>query len=310
MTIPSTRAGTPHTIRRAWLPVASGVALAAAALAAATRPTASLSPFAAVILGAVEGVTEFLPISSTGHLLVAERLLGLGSGTGKTAADTYAVAIQLGAIQAVIGIYRRRIATMVRGLLGRDPSGLRLVKLLVVAFLPAAAIGFALDNTIKEHLFGPWPVIAAWVVGGLFLLAWRPGTGRVPLEQVGYRQAASIGAAQVLALWPGTSRSLVTIVAALGVGLTISAAVEFSFLLGLITLSAATTLDLVKNGHELFRQFGLATPLLGAIVAGLTATIAVRWFVQYLRTGPMTMFGWYRLAAAAAAVVLVITNRV
>jgi undecaprenyl-diphosphatase len=269
-----------------------------------------LSPLDAIILGAVEGVTEFLPISSTGHLLIVQRLLGLGTGSGKSAADTYAIAIQLGAIVAVIGIYRSRIASMFRGVVGRDRAGLRLVKLLAVAFAPSAIVGLAFDDAIKAHLFGVWPVIAAWVVGGVFLLVWRPAPGHLELHQLSFRVAGLIGAAQVLALWPGSSRSLATIAAGLALGVTASAAVEFSFLLGLITLSAATGLDLIKHGGDVKDQFGLATPALGAVVAAITATVAVAWFIGYLRNRPMTVFGWYRLAAATATIALVVTHQI
>jgi undecaprenyl-diphosphatase len=309
MTMPTAarpRAVTDHRTR--WLLSAGSVALVVV-LAIIANPTA-LSRAEAIVLGAVEGITEFLPISSTGHLIVAERLLGLGTGSGKVAADTYAVAIQLGAILAVVGIYRAHIASIVRGLVGRDAAGLRLAKLLIVAFLPSAIVGLALDNTIKAHLFGIWPVVVAWAVGGIFLLVWRPPTGQISLGQLTYRHAAIVGAAQILALWPGTSRSLVTIAAALAIGLATSTAVEFSFLLGLMTLSAATSLDLVKHGKEVTDQFGVATPALGAVVACITAALAVTWFVNYLKSRPMTIFGWYRLAAAAVTILLVATNQV
>lgn len=295
---------------RRTLTIVGGVAAVAVVVLASVADTTALSPIKAIILGAVEGITEFLPISSTGHLIVTERLLGLGTGTAKTAADTYAVAIQLGAILAVLGIYRDHIASIARGLLGRDAAGLRLAKLLVVAFIPSAVVGLALDNTIKTHLFGTWPVIAAWIIGGAFLLAWRPRTGHLQLGQLTMKHAAIIGGAQILALWPGTSRSLVTIAAALAIGLTVSTAVEFSFLLGLMTLSAATALDLAKHGNDLTNQFGLATPTLGAIVACITAAIAVTWFVNYLRTRPMTIFGYYRIGAALVTIMLLVTNRI
>lgn len=301
----STGADTRRT--GSWLLV--GVACIAAIVLAFIARDSTLNPLKAIVLGTVEGITEFLPISSTGHLLVAERLMGLGTGRSKTAMDTYTVAIQLGAILAVVGIYRAHLASMASGLVGRDPDGRRLLTLVAIAFVPSAVVGLALDNTIKAHLFGVWPVVAAWAAGGLFLLVWRPGTGRTALGEITVRHAAIIGAAQVLALWPGTSRSLVTIVAALAIGLTTSAAVEFSFLLGLATLSAATALDLVKHGSELTDQFGIATPTLGAIVAAITAAAAVTWFVNYLRTRPMTIFGWYRLGIATLTIMLVATHQ-
>ena len=262
----------------------------------------------AIILGAVEGITEFLPISSTGHLLVTQRLLDLGSGAGKTAADTYAVSIQLGAILAVVALYWGRLVQMLRGLFGRDADGLRLLMRLLTAFAPAAIVGVVLESTIKEHLFGPWPVVVAWALGGVFLLWWKPKPGTTEILGMTTRHALIIGCTQMLALWPGVSRSLTTIVAALLIGMTMSAAVEFGFLLGLMTLSAATVLDLAKDGQTLVDDYGIRMPLLGAVVAFVTAAIAAKWLITYLRRHPLTIFGWYRLAAAAVTVGLIAGN--
>ena len=273
-----------------------------------TADTGPLTPAKAIILGAVEGITEFLPISSTGHLLVTQRLLDLGTGSGKAAADTYAIAIQIGAILAVVAVSFRRLVQMANGAVGRDQVGRNVLLRLIVAFVPAAAVGVVLGDTIKERLFGPWPIVAAWLAGGIFLLWWRPGKGAGALEQLTTRNAAIIGSAQILALWPGTSRSLVTMIAALAIGLSMSAAVEFSFLLGLATLSAATVLDLAKDGSTLLDLYGWQTPLLGTLVAFVTALLAVKWFVAYLRTRPLAIFGWYRIGIAAVTVVLIATN--
>ena len=262
----------------------------------------------AIVLGAVAGITEYRPVSTTGHLVIAQRLLDLGTGAGKTAADTYAVAIQLGAIAAVVALYWSRLVSMLAGLFGRDPVGRRLLGRVLVAFAPAAVIGAGLDGTIKEHLFGPWPVIAAWAAGGLFLLLWKPSAGTTLLEGLSTRSALLIGTAQVLALWPGVSRSLVTIVAALAVGLALGSAIEFSFLLGLLTLTAATALDLAKDGPTLVSDYGWSTPLLGTLVAFVTAYAAVRWMVSYLRTRPLARFGWYRIAIATVAAVLALAG--
>lgn len=299
------------TSRSRVVAVAATVALGAVIVVlAALGGSGPLSAPKAIVLGAVEGITEYLPVSSTGHLLITQRLLGLGHGAGKTAADTYAIAIQFGAILAVVVLYRQRIGQLASGLVGRDDEGRALLVRLVVAFLPAAAIGVALDHPIKDHLFGPWPVIAAWAVGGVFLLWWTPRHGTNSLAALTVRSAAIIGVAQALALWPGVSRSLVTIVAALAVGCTMAAALEFSFLLGLATLSAATALDLTKDGHTLVADYGWRMPILGALVAFVTAVAAVRWLVTYLRTRPLSHFGWYRLTVAAIAVVLVATGAI
>lgn len=259
-----------------------------------------LTPLKAIILGAVEGFTEYLPVSSTGHLLVTQRLLDLGEGEAKAAADSYVISIQIGAILAVVVLYWRRLGQIASGLVGRDVEGRTLLGALIVAFVPAAVVGLALGDTIKEELFGAWPVIVAWFVGGVFLVVWRPRPGTIELTQFTTRNAAVIGVAQILALWPGTSRSLVTIVAALAIGASLAAAVEFSFLLGLATLSAATLYDLAKDGKEILDVYGWRTPLVGGIVAFVTAAIAVRWLVAFLRTRPLAVFGWYRIAIAAA----------
>ena len=294
--------GPRSTARRALLVGAALVVIVVLSLTAEDGP---LTPIKAIVLGAVEGITEFLPISSTGHLLVTQRLLGLGTGDGKLAADTYAIAIQLGAILAVVALYRQRIVQLAQGAVGRDVDGRVILVRLVIAFAPAAAIGLVFGGGIKDRLFGPWPVVAAWLVGGVFLRMWRPTPGATTVEMLTMRSALIIGCVQILALWPGTSRSLVTIVAALAVGLSMSSAVEFSFLLGLATLSAATALDLAKDGGTLLDEYGWRTPLLGTFVAFVSAVVAVKWLVGYLRTRPLTIFGWYRIGVAALTVALI-----
>ena len=188
-----------------------------------------LTAMKAALLGLVEGITEYLPISSTGHLILTERLLDVGQHHAtKDAADTYTITIQAGAILAVLVLFWSRIVEMGRGLAGRDEGGRHLLVATIVAFIPAAIVGVGLEKPIKNRLFGTWPVIVAWIVGGIIvLLIARPLFERaqhgVPLEALTVRGAVIIGVAQCFALWPGTSRSLVTIVAALAVGLTMSA---------------------------------------------------------------------------------------
>ena len=301
---------TDHTVNRRRILVASGLLVAIMVALADGGGSGPLTVPKAIILGAVEGITEYLPVSSTGHLLVTQRLLNLGNGAGKTAADTYAIAIQLGAILAVVALYRRRIGQIAQGLVGRDAEGRQLLIRLAAAFIPAALVGVAFDSKIKEHLFGPWPVIGAWAVGGVFLLIWRPHHGSNTLAELTVRSAFIIGLAQTLALWPGVSRSLVTLVAAIAVGCEIGAAVEFSFLLGLATLTAATVLDLAKDGKTLLDDYGWRTPLLGALVAFATAILAVRWLVAYLRTKPLGNFGYYRILIAVIGAVLIATGAI
>jgi undecaprenyl-diphosphatase len=266
----------------------------------------------AVLLGVVEGVTEYLPVSSTGHLTVVQNLLGLwATPEEKSASDAYAICIQAGAILAVLLIYRLRLREMLSGLVGRNREGLRLFGTLVVAFVPAAFFGLFLESRIKHYLYGVWPVAAAWLVGGIFILAVlarrRTGDGKA-LEGLTWQMALLVGLAQVLALWPGVSRSLTTIAAGLFVGLTLSAAVEFSFLLGLLTLGAATIYEAIKLGPEIVRTFGWLSPVVGLVVAAVAAFIAVRWMVEYLRTRSLAIFGWYRIAIALVTAALVATG--
>jgi undecaprenyl-diphosphatase len=269
--------------------------------------------FQALILGLVEGLTEYLPVSSTGHLLLAQRLMGIDSST---AADAFAISIQGGAILAVLGIYRARVAQMTMGLLGRNQTGGRLLLNLVSAFVPAAVIGLLLEKPIKKYLFGGdawglWPVVAAWLVGGLAILAVSfarrrrgasPSTG-LDLDQLTIRMALIVGFAQCIAMWPGVSRSLITIVGGVLVGLSLPAAVELSFLLGVITLTAATLYDALKHGPEMLATYGAVPLLIGFVSAWISAVLAVKWMVGYLKTHGMEIFGWYRVVLAIAVAI-------
>ncbi len=300
------RAGTGSaTIRSTWLIAVTGSA-ALMVVAVSADGAGPLTAPKAVVLGVVEGLTEFLPVSSTGHLLVAQRLLGLGATSeDEQAAAAYVIAVQLGAILAVVGVCRHRVAQIMRGIAGRDCQGRRLAVSLLVAFAPAGAVGVLVGDQITDRLFAVWPVVAAWIVGGVFLLWWQPRPGMITITALSTHRAAMIGGAQLLAFWPGTSRSLVTIVATVAVGATIAAAVEFSFLLGLMTLGAATALDLTRHGDVLVAAYGWQTPLLGAIAAFISAGIAARWLLNYLRSRTLAVFGWYRLAIAATTATLI-----
>ena len=259
----------------------------------------------ALILGIVEGVTEYLPVSSTGHLLLAERALGIDRSE---AADAYAICIQAGAILAVLGLYRARVGQMLAGVRGRDAAGLRLLQNLVVAFLPAATLGFLLNDTVDALLFGLGPVVVAWAVGAVAILALRGRSGTRSLEQIDLRTAALIGLCQCLALWPGTSRSLATILGGVVLGVALPAAVEFSFLLGLLTLGAATAYSGLKHGGAMFEAFGLAPLLVGFLAAAASAALSVRWLVGWLQSHGMEVFAVWRLALALIVGALIVAG--
>lgn len=253
----------------------------------------------ALILGLVEGLTEYLPVSSTGHLLIAQRALGIPASE---AANAYAIVIQAGAIVAVLGLYRRRVGELLLGLAGKHAAGRQLLIALAVAFVPAAVIGFLFDDAIERVLFGPWPIVVAWALGGVLLLGVgsrlreRPG---IALEQLTARAALWIGLAQCAALWPGVSRSMATILGGVALGLSLGAAVEFSFLLGLLTLGAATAYKLLSSGDVLLASYGPLALLAGFASAWLSAVLAVRWMVGWLNRRGLGIFGWWRLLAAA-----------
>ncbi len=261
----------------------------------------------AVLLGFIEGLTEFLPVSSTGHLLFFQRLLGIESNN---AAFAWAIAIQLGAILAVMVVYGTRLKQMAAGLVGRDLDGRRLLVNIVAAFIPAAVIGLAGEKFIADRLTSLYVVAAAWAFWGIVIVVvffnrrfMDPTRGR-PLETLTWRRAGIIGLFQTLALVPGTSRSLVCILGALVVGLSLPSAVELSFLLGVVTLGAATAWELVSKASELRGAFGVESLIIGLLTSFAAGILAVKWMVSYLTRHGMTLFGWYRIAIAAATVIL------
>ncbi len=276
-----------------------------------------MHPWQALILGVIEGITEYLPISSTGHLIVAQRLMGIGTGgvESKAAADAFAVCIQGGAILAVLGLYWKRVLQMIQGVLGKNPEGLKLAINIIAGFIPAAVIGFVLSHKIKEHLFGIWPVVIAWILGGIGILAvswWNrkksSQTRGAELGELTLKMALIIGLLQCVAMCPGTSRSLMTICGGLLVGLSIRAAVEYSFLLGVLTLTAATAKDAIDKVKEveqynhlfggtklMIHEYGMVPMAIGIVAAAISAAIAVKWLVTYLQSHGLSGFGWYRI---------------
>ncbi len=277
----------------------------------------------AIILGLVEGITEYLPISSTGHLILTSALLGLDDPADvKASVDAFNIVIQGGAILAVLGLYRARVVQMLRGLAGKDAAGRKLAINIIIAFIPAAVLGIKFNDWIDAHLFSPAPVLAALMLGGVWMILldrWRgkhlteeaaqnvpeeSSRFRLDIEDIDWRKALIIGFAQCVAMWPGTSRSMMTIAGGTMLGLKPRAAAEFSFLLGLPTLGGACVYTLGKNlkkSHDtdapnLFEQLGWMPVLIGLAVATVSATLAIKWLVGFLTKHGLAPFGWYRIA--------------
>ncbi len=261
----------------------------------------------AVLMGVIEGLTEFLPVSSTGHLI----LLGDRLGQNGPAAKTLEIVIQAGAVLAVVVYYRVRLANLLKGLFREDPAAIRLTMALAVAFIPAAALGLLTHKAIKALLFHPAPVAGALIVGGVLMIAVDYGRKRRPteaedgLEKVTLKRALAIGVGQCLSLWPGASRSMTTIVAAEVAGLTPSTAADFSFLLAIPTLGAATVYDLVKNYKTLAETPGAFNALaIGLLVSFIIALLVIAAFLRYLKRFGLTPFGIYRILLGIVVLVL------
>jgi undecaprenyl-diphosphatase len=291
--------------------------------AAAAEPAPRPDAWDALVLGLVEGVTEFLPVSSTGHLIIANRVLGLDRpelvGTDrdgqpmtlKDAADTYAVLIQVGAIAAVAILYWSKLSQILAGLSGRDPAGLRLLRNLFLACLPPVVAALLAKDFIKTHLFSVQTVAYALLVGAALMAYaewWRrrreaeAPAGAYARElapsELGIGQALIVGAVQCLALWPGMSRSMSAMVGGYFVGLRPARAAEFSFLLGLPLLGAAAAKDTLDGGAAVVAAFGWANLLLGLLVAFVSAALAVKLFVGALTRLGLAPFALYRVVLA------------
>jgi undecaprenyl-diphosphatase len=251
----------------------------------------------AAILGVVEGLTEFLPVSSTGHLIVAGSLLGY---TGERA-KLFEIVIQAGAILAVCWEYRVKLIAVLAGIL-RDRAAQRFVLNLLIAFLPAAILGLAFGNAIKAQLFAPVPVASAFIVGA-FVILWaerrqrrNPRTVRVDsVDDMRWTDALKVGFAQAFALIPGTSRSGATIIGGMLFGLSRTAATEFSFFLAIPTLFAATGYEFVKDRH-LLAGSDLSMVAVGFVTAFISAFFVVRGLIRYVAHHDFIPFVWYRIA--------------
>lgn len=297
------------------------------------EPASQLTTRDALILGVVEGVTEFLPISSTGHLIITNRALGLDAEepmldaagdpiwidppspeapagrplTLKLAADTYIVVIQVGAILAVVMVFWNSMMSIFRGLSGNDRSGLLLLRNIAAAFFPVVIVGLALDDWIDANLFSIHTVIASLVVGAFLMLGaefWRKRRGvalddpKTPAELT-IRESLQIGAMQCLALWPGMSRSMVTMVGGYFSGLAPAKAAEFAFLVGVPVLGGAAVYKGLQTGPAMLALFGWSEMLIGGAAAAVSAAIAVRFLVAWLQKFGLGAFAVYRLILAA-----------
>lgn len=279
-----------------------------------------------IILGIVEGLTEYLPVSSTGHLIIAQYLLGLPDSEAMKA---FHICIQSGAIIAVLGLYYSRVKQMTLGTLQaaknmfradatpeeRYPVGARILVNIIVAFMPALVLGLLFNDFIKSMLFNAPTVTTTWALGGIVILLFvraREKSGKQfagqSLEELTWRGALKVGFMQSIAMCPGVSRSLMTMLGGLFAGLSVAAAVEFSFLLGLLTLGAATVHDAWKHGGEMLSTIGWLPLLVGTATAWLSAVIAVKWMVGYLNRHSLSIFGWYRIGAAIVMLILIFTG--
>tara|TARA_R110002072_G_scaffold150953_8_gene299996 strand:+ start:17646 stop:18605 length:960 start_codon:yes stop_codon:yes gene_type:complete len=282
----------------------------------------------AITLGIVEGITEYLPVSSTGHLIIVSDLLGLGeSAAQRSAVDTFNIVVQGGAILAVLGLYWPRVLQMIKGLLGKDSVGLKLAINIIIAFIPAVVLGLMFNDVIEEKLFNTPSVITALALGGIFMIVLdkmkfkqvdTDDDSENDITELSWKQSLFIGLMQTIAMWPGTSRSMMTIAGGVIVGLKPKQAAEFSFLLGLPTLGGACVYSLYKNLTEsaemgtpnMFDTLGWTPIIVGMIVATISAALAVRWLVSFLNKHGLAPFGYYRLVLAALLAILIATGTV
>ena len=263
--------------------------------------------FHALVLGIVEGLTEFLPVSSTGHLILAGDLLGFNDDKGKL----FEIVIQCGAILAVCWEYRARLAGVLTRL-SSDRGAQRFAANLAVAFTPLAVLGLAFGKWIKAALFKPVPVALAFIVGAFVIIWAERREHRITVESVddmGWRDALKVGFAQALALIPGTSRAGATIIGGMLFGLSRRAATEFSFFLAIPTLFAASAYDLYRNRH-LLGAGDLDMFAVGFIAAFVSAFLCVKWLLRYIASHDFMPFAWYRIVFGAVVLVTAYTGMV
>jgi undecaprenyl-diphosphatase len=252
-----------------------------------------------ILLGIVEGMTEFIPVSSTGHLILAGEIMRVPEGT-----ETFDIVIQLGAILAVVVVYRQKFADVLAGLARRDAGAIRFTRNVLLGFLPSAAIGALAYGAIKAMLNSPMIVAVALLVGGVAMLLIErmvKPAGAQSVEAMGWRTAMGIGFVQCLAMIPGVSRSGATIMGALTMGVERRTAAEYSFFLAIPTMLGATTLALWKARHELGGD-QLWAIALGFVISFLVAIVVIRWFLNIVTKRGFAPFAWYRIIVGAAAI--------
>ena len=255
--------------------------------------------FKAALMGIVEGLTEFLPISSTGHLILANTLMGFSDATGAEKAKVFEIAIQTGAIFAVILVYLQRLKDTVAGL-GSDPKAQRFALNVAVGFLPAVVMGLLVGKMIKAHLFTPTVVATTFIVGGVVILlaeriaARRPHARVETVDDLSVMDAVKVGLIQCLAMVPGTSRSGATIIGGMLMGLSRKAATDYSFFLGIPTLVGAGAYSLYKE-RAILSVADLPLFVTGLVFAFLSAWVCVRWLIRYVSSHTFVPFAWYRI---------------
>jgi len=258
----------------------------------------------AIIIAIVEGITEFIPISSTGHMIIVGNVINFKGAF----ANSFEVVIQLGAILAIIVLYWNKIWSSVVEFFKGKPSGIKFWTNIIVAFIPAAVLGFLFNNKINKYLFNPTTVAFALVVGGILMIIiekkFRTEDKTKSIEKISIKQAFKIGCFQCFALWPGMSRSASTIMGGWISGVSTVAATEFSFFLAIPTMFGATALTLFKSGMN-FNSGEIIILFIGFVTAFLVALIVVEKFVSYLKKKPMKIFAIYRIIIGIALLVLI-----
>lgn len=264
----------------------------------------------AFILGLVEGITEFLPVSSTGHLIIASSLMGVGEDERARAVNAFLVILQGFTLFAIVGLYWPRMKQMLLGLVGRDLAGRKLLINVLIAFTPIFILGPLLHSRIMEWLFKPGPVLAALALGGVWMI-WldrrrtaqgqSPAAAGIEIDHMTWKHALAIGLFQCLSLWPGTSRAMMTIAGGVVVGLKPARAAEFSFLLGLPAIGGAVVYQLYsdyrRDGHfYLITELGWLPIAVAIVVTVISAALTVKWLIAFLNSRGLAAFGWYRLA--------------